>query len=169
MKHTGKCAGLFRETKRRRKSCFVSVVSLPTCFNSGPNFRGGGRGREHDKDRYWSFVVHHLLFTGRCYREALITCICRTSPVEKSIALVVWSAPNADLSALCTRRTARAHPQGAATNRFSADSSSGSPEGLRCSPLLCGQKLFELHSQSMEERVILDRYHHFHGHSGMCA
>ena len=37
MKHPGKCAGLFRETKRRRKSCFVSVVSLPTCFNSGPS------------------------------------------------------------------------------------------------------------------------------------
>jgi len=36
MKHPRKCAGLFRETKRRRKSCFVSVVSLPTCFNSGP-------------------------------------------------------------------------------------------------------------------------------------
>jgi hypothetical protein len=36
MKHPGKYAGLFRETKRRRKSCFVSVVSLPTCFNSGP-------------------------------------------------------------------------------------------------------------------------------------
>ena len=50
-------------------------------------------------------------------------CICRTSPVEKSIALVVWSAPNADPSALCTRRTARAHPQGAATNRFSAENS----------------------------------------------
>ena len=32
-----KCAGLFRGTKRRRKSCFVSVVSLPMCFNSGPN------------------------------------------------------------------------------------------------------------------------------------
>jgi hypothetical protein len=33
------------------------------------------------------------------------------------------------------------------------------------------QKLssFELHSQSMEERATLDRYHHFHGHSGMCA
>jgi len=61
-----------------------------------------------------------LLFTGRCYREALIPCICRTSPVEKSIALVVWSAPNVDPSALCTRRTARAHPQGAATIRFSA-------------------------------------------------
>ena len=29
--------------------------------------------------------------------------------------------------------------------------------------------LFELHSQSMEERATLDRYHHFHGHSGMCA
>ena len=28
---------------------------------------------------------------------------------------------------------------------------------------------FELHSQSMEERATLDRYHHFHGHSGMCA
>ena len=35
MKHPGKCAGLFRETKRRRRSRFVSVVSLPTCFNSG--------------------------------------------------------------------------------------------------------------------------------------
>jgi len=28
---------------------------------------------------------------------------------------------------------------------------------------------FELHSQSMEERATLDRYHYFHGHSGMCA
>ena len=28
---------------------------------------------------------------------------------------------------------------------------------------------FELHSQSMEERATLDCYHHFHGHSGMCA
>ena len=37
MKRPGKCTGLFRETKRRRKSCFVSVVSFPTCFNSGPN------------------------------------------------------------------------------------------------------------------------------------
>jgi len=36
MKRPGKYAGLFRETKRRRKSCFVSVVSLATCFNSGP-------------------------------------------------------------------------------------------------------------------------------------
>jgi len=36
MKRPGIYAGLFRETKRRRKSCFVSVVSLPTCFNSGP-------------------------------------------------------------------------------------------------------------------------------------
>ena len=35
-KRPGKYAGLFQETKRRRKSCFVSVVSLPTCFNSGP-------------------------------------------------------------------------------------------------------------------------------------
>jgi len=25
------------------------------------------------------------------------------------------------------------------------------------------------HSQSVEERAILGRYHHFHGHSGMCA
>ena len=32
-----------------------------------------------------------------------------------------------------------------------------------------GNSSFELHSQSMEERSTLDRYHHFHGHSGMCA
>jgi len=32
-----------------------------------------------------------------------------------------------------------------------------------------GNFSFELHSQSMEERAALDRYHHFHGHSGMCA
>ena len=32
-----------------------------------------------------------------------------------------------------------------------------------------GKSSFELHSQSMEERATLDRYHHFHGHSGMCA
>jgi len=36
MKRPGKYASLFRETKRRQKSCFVSVVSLATCFNSGP-------------------------------------------------------------------------------------------------------------------------------------
>ena len=82
--------------------------------------RGRTRKESTTTIAIWSFVVHHLLFTGRGYREALIPCICRTSPVEKPIALVVWSAPNADPSALCTRRTARAHPQGAATNRFSA-------------------------------------------------
>ena len=32
-----------------------------------------------------------------------------------------------------------------------------------------GNSSFELHSQSMEERATLDRYHHFHGHSNMCA
>jgi len=32
-----------------------------------------------------------------------------------------------------------------------------------------GNSSLELHSQSMEERASLDRYHHFHGHSGMCA
>jgi len=32
-----------------------------------------------------------------------------------------------------------------------------------------GNSSFELHSQSMEERATLDRYHHFHGHSGMRA
>ncbi len=32
-----------------------------------------------------------------------------------------------------------------------------------------GNSSFELHSQSIEERATLDRYHHFHGHSGMCA
>ena len=32
-----------------------------------------------------------------------------------------------------------------------------------------GNSSFELHSQSMEERATLDRYHHFHGLSGMCA
>jgi len=32
-----------------------------------------------------------------------------------------------------------------------------------------GNSSFELHSQSMEERATLDRYHHFRGHSGMCA
>jgi hypothetical protein len=32
-----------------------------------------------------------------------------------------------------------------------------------------GNSSFELHSQSMGERATLDRYHHFHGHSGMCA
>jgi len=32
-----------------------------------------------------------------------------------------------------------------------------------------GKSSFELHSQSMEERATLDRYHHFHDHSGMCA
>jgi len=32
-----------------------------------------------------------------------------------------------------------------------------------------GNSSLELHSRSMEERATLDRYHHFHGHSGMCA
>jgi len=32
-----------------------------------------------------------------------------------------------------------------------------------------GKSSFELHSQSTEERATLDRYHHFHGLSGMCA
>ena len=32
-----------------------------------------------------------------------------------------------------------------------------------------GNSSFELHSQSTEERATSDRYHHFHGHSGMCA
>ena len=32
-----------------------------------------------------------------------------------------------------------------------------------------GNSSFELHSQSMEERATFDRYHHFHGHLGMCA
>jgi len=32
-----------------------------------------------------------------------------------------------------------------------------------------GNSSFELHSQSMEERATLDRYHHFQGHSGMCT
>ena len=32
-----------------------------------------------------------------------------------------------------------------------------------------GNSPFELHSQSMEERSTFDRFHHFHGHSGMCA
>ena len=32
-----------------------------------------------------------------------------------------------------------------------------------------GNSSFELHSQGMEERSTLERYHHFHGHSGMCA
>ena len=32
-----------------------------------------------------------------------------------------------------------------------------------------GNSSFELHSQSMEERATFDRYHHFHGHSGVCA
>jgi len=32
-----------------------------------------------------------------------------------------------------------------------------------------GNSSFEQLYQSTEERAILDRYHHFHGHSGMCA
>jgi len=32
-----------------------------------------------------------------------------------------------------------------------------------------GNSSFELHSQSMEKVATSDRYHHFHGHSGMCA
>ena len=32
-----------------------------------------------------------------------------------------------------------------------------------------GNSSFELHSQSTEECATFDRYHHFHGHSGMCA
>jgi tRNA(Leu) C34 or U34 (ribose-2'-O)-methylase TrmL len=75
MKHPGKCAGLFRETKRRRKSCFVSVVSLPTCFNSGPtseNYQSVAtslRGNSialHDAD-----LVHLANNGPRAYRETL--------------------------------------------------------------------------------------------------
>jgi len=32
-----------------------------------------------------------------------------------------------------------------------------------------GNSSFELHSLSIEGHATLDRYHHFHGHSGMCA
>jgi len=32
-----------------------------------------------------------------------------------------------------------------------------------------GNSSLEQHSQSTEERAILDRHHHSHGHSGMCA
>jgi len=32
-----------------------------------------------------------------------------------------------------------------------------------------GNSSFELNPQSTEERATLDRYHHFHGHSGTCA
>ena len=32
-----------------------------------------------------------------------------------------------------------------------------------------GNSSFELHCRSTEERATSDRYHHFHGHSGMCA
>jgi len=32
-----------------------------------------------------------------------------------------------------------------------------------------GNSTFEQHSQSTEERATLDRYHHFHGHSGLCS
>jgi hypothetical protein len=32
----------------------------------------------------------------------------------------------------------------------------------------CISKLLSL-KNVMEERATLDRYHHFHGHSGMCA
>ena len=51
------------------------------------------------------------------------------------------------------------------------DSSSWSPEGhfVVVPSSAGGNSSFELHCQSMEERATLDRYHHFHGHLGMCA
>ena len=50
------------------------------------------------------------------------------------------------------------------------DSSPGSPEDFVVFPSSAGgNSSFELHSQSTEERATLGRYHHFHGHSGMCA
>ena len=51
-----------------------------------------------------------------------------------------------------------------------SDTSFGSPEGLRCNPSSAGgNSSTELNSQSTEKRSTLGRYHHFHGHSGMCA
>ena len=32
-----------------------------------------------------------------------------------------------------------------------------------------GNSSFELHSQSMEERVTMESYHHFRGHTRACA
>ena len=60
---------------------------------------------------------------------------------------------------------------GSRTRSGMGDSSSGAPEGLRYSPLLsAGRKpSLELHTQNTEERATLDRYHRFHGQSGMCA
>jgi len=49
-------------------------------------------------------------------------------------------------------------------------SSSGSPERLFSSPSSAGgHSSFEQRSQSTEERATLDCYHHFQGHSDMCA
>jgi len=86
MKHPGKYAGLFRETKRRRKSCFVSVVSLPTCFNSGPNDSESSAGIPEVGNR-WEFPGNSLLKNGvfwefpgipiregfNLYRDGLVT------------------------------------------------------------------------------------------------
>jgi hypothetical protein len=50
--------------------------------------------------------------------------------------------------------------------------SSESPERLRCTVVTSSagrNSSCEQHSQSTEERAILDRYHHFHGHPGRCA
>jgi hypothetical protein len=38
-KRPGEGAGLFRDTKRRRKCCSVSFISSTTCFSSGPKKR----------------------------------------------------------------------------------------------------------------------------------
>jgi len=49
-------------------------------------------------------------------------------------------------------------------------SSSGSPQRLRGSLFSAGgKKSSEKLSQGTEEPAILVRYHHFHGHSGICA
>ena len=66
-----------------------------------------------------SFVVHHLLFIGRCYRVDFIPCICCTPSAEKSVALVGRSAIDADLSARALEELLGRTHKGAATNRFS--------------------------------------------------
>ena len=76
--------------------------------------------READKAIFSSFVVHHLLFVGRCYRVDFIPCICRTPSAEKSVALVDRSAIDADPSARALEELLGRTHKGVATNRFSA-------------------------------------------------
>ena len=71
-----------------------------------------------------------------------------------------------------TRKTEACTQVGSRSCLGISDSSSGSPEGLRCVVVPSsegGSTSFELHSQSTEERATSDRYLHFHGYSDVYA